>query len=412
MELTGSNGVEEVVGGVTLLDDGALDPAGEDLAAETGLLAERPAEGNGVDDVEALNHGANSTKTTDEVGLGLGEVGGHHLGELEEVGLAALGRVALVVQEAEVLVRAAGDLDEVEGGVLEDLAELLGLLGLEVLVLELGRVELDAHDEVGAGPGADGLGDLGDDAGAVLNGAAVAVGTLVGVGGKELGEQVAVGGVHLDAVTAGLLHVLGGVSEALDDAVDVLLSGRTGLGEGHAHDLLLELHIGGRDRVGLNGVPGKKFSNCSTNASMNDNIDLPDLSAGVADLGQEDGAVLVALGGHLLESLEALTLERSILGDDGVAHGLKVLGLEESVAGDDNTNVALAPSPVKVDELLGGNTTLLDVLEVPRRHTLGERSLQEAVLGGTARELELERLTQGGGVNVLGLKTGRRHVVG
>ncbi len=49
---------------------------------------------------------------------------------------------------------------------------------------------------------------LDDDAGAVLEGAAVAVGTQVGFVGEELLQQIAVGGMNLDAVEAGVLGEL------------------------------------------------------------------------------------------------------------------------------------------------------------------------------------------------------------
>ena len=67
----------------------------------------------------------------------------------------------------------------------------------------------------------DRIDDLDHDARAVLDGAAVAVGALVGLVGEELLQQVAVGGVDLDAVEAGILGAFGGVCVVGDDAGDL-----------------------------------------------------------------------------------------------------------------------------------------------------------------------------------------------
>ena len=60
--------------------------------------------------------------------------------------------------------------------------------------------------------------------GAVLDRAAVGVGALVAAVLQELVEQIAVGAMHLDAVEAGGLGVLGALAIGLDDAGDFVES--------------------------------------------------------------------------------------------------------------------------------------------------------------------------------------------
>lgn len=145
-----------------------------------------------------------------------------------------------------------------------------------------GRVGREADaDAVGADCIADGLGDLEREARAVLERAAVLVRALVRVGLEELVEEVAcvkkgvsgrlhqsldrsdalcacvsdhvereeqltVGVVDLDTVTAGLLDKeLGRVRVVADVVLDLLLGQRAGLGSS------LERHVGRRDDVGV-----------------------------------------------------------------------------------------------------------------------------------------------------------------
>jgi hypothetical protein len=79
---------------------------------------------------------------------------------------------------------------------------------------------------------ADGLGHgrhhFQQQAGAVLDAAAVVVGAVVGAGLEELVDQVAVGGVDLDAVEAGADGVLRGVAVGLHDARDLSASSARG----------------------------------------------------------------------------------------------------------------------------------------------------------------------------------------
>jgi hypothetical protein len=91
--------------------------------------------------------------------------------------------------------------------------------------------------------------------------------------------------MELDAVVAGLLEVLSGMSEAFDDVLNIFVCSSAGLCEGHAHDVALELDVRGGDGVLLDV--------------------LGNLAAGVADLADDKGSVLLGLGGELFEVFEA-----------------------------------------------------------------------------------------------------------
>jgi hypothetical protein len=66
--------------------------------------------------------------------------------EIDGEALALFGALALVF-EGERFVGAAKELDVVEAGLLEGLAQALGLFGREALVLEFDAVDLDPEDE-------------------------------------------------------------------------------------------------------------------------------------------------------------------------------------------------------------------------------------------------------------------------
>lgn len=132
-------------------------------------------------------------------------------------------------RHAWVLVRAAGDLDEVDAGgddepdLRHGVSDGVGRRGVDV-----DAVELDADAELSRGRGAYGLDDAHDELGARGGRAAVDVGTQVGARREELCEQVAVGAVELDALEAGVEALPCGAYKLVDDFVDVF--GGHGLG--------------------------------------------------------------------------------------------------------------------------------------------------------------------------------------
>jgi len=75
----------------------------------------------------------------------------------------------------------------------------------------------------------DGVCDFEEQAGAVLDGAAVLVGAVVRTVFKKLVEQVAVGGVDLDAIESGGLGVLRALHIVGDDAGSSAVSSARGV---------------------------------------------------------------------------------------------------------------------------------------------------------------------------------------
>lgn len=96
-----------------MLLDGAIDTAGEDVGAEVGFLRQRAPEPDAVDGFQGVHHGADGFESACDEGLGFGERGGDGLGELEEKGFP-LARAFALVEEPELLVRAAAELDKVK----------------------------------------------------------------------------------------------------------------------------------------------------------------------------------------------------------------------------------------------------------------------------------------------------------
>ena len=171
-------------------------------------------------------------------------------------GVAVLLNVQHVRHEARavVAVRMGADVQAACASLLKQLGEFAGLLDRRagVVVTEVRDVLLRAavehlNDEIAAHARADALDNLGDDAGAVLDGrAAVLVGALiVGEAREEGGEVVAARAVDLDAVVARLFVALRRVDEALNLRLHLLGGLHPAGGEARLH-LELVHRRGGR----------------------------------------------------------------------------------------------------------------------------------------------------------------------
>src|SRR5439155_6663646 len=113
-------------------------------------------------------------------------------GELEEVRLAAPGALGGAARHRGGLVRAAGDLEEVDVLGVQVRDDVEGFLLRESAALEVGGVQLDREDPVGPDRSADRTGDLEQEPPSPLGIAAPFIVSLVGRGGEELGDEVAV----------------------------------------------------------------------------------------------------------------------------------------------------------------------------------------------------------------------------
>lgn len=110
--------------------------------------------------------------------------------------------------------------DGIEAGFVHQPGGVDGVVNGEAAFKEIIRVQLGQNGIGRACFLADGIDDLAGEAGAVLNTAAVLVGTGVDGGRDEFAEEIAVCGVYLHAVKAHLLALLGRVREILLDLLD------------------------------------------------------------------------------------------------------------------------------------------------------------------------------------------------
>ena len=120
------------------------------------------------------------------------------------------------------------DVDVSEGKAVELLGDVreerVGIAVVHVVKLACGA---DANGDAVVSPDGDECGDdLEQEASAVFDGAAVLVGAVVAVVLKELIDEVAVGGVQLDTLEAGVFRSLGGAAIVFDDAGDLVESER------------------------------------------------------------------------------------------------------------------------------------------------------------------------------------------
>ena len=118
-------------------------------------------------------------------------------------------------------------------------------------VLDAVLVAVEAHDdrEVRTAPVAHRGDDLDEESGPALERTAVRIVPAVPCRGQERGEEVAVGGVHLDPVESSLLHPCGGVGEVANDALELSgrrlgVGGHLAAGEGRHPQQLVHRRVG------------------------------------------------------------------------------------------------------------------------------------------------------------------------
>ena len=201
---------------------------------------------------------------------------------------------------------ALDDVDEVDQpGRGEPAGDLQPLLAVDAVLGVLVAGEAEAEDHLGADPLADRLKHLEAEAHPVLEAAAVLVVAPVHQRGEELVEEVAVGG-DLDAVEPGGLHLLGAVGVGADDAGDVPVLHRLGVGA------VRRLAHGGRREDGQPVVRGPGGA-----------------AAEVGDLDHHRGTVVVALVAERLQPVDGLVAEEL-----DVAERLRAVGRHHGGAAD------------------------------------------------------------------------------
>ena len=210
------------------------------------------------------------------------------------------------------------------------------------LVHRIGHAELEGDGKIVAHLAADGAVHLEDEAAAALGVAAPVVVAVVGVGRAELADQVAVPGMDVDTVEAGLAQAPRALAERLDRFLDIGDAGRR--------------RPPGRDEV-LDGR-GRQRSHRRVAA----------LAAGVAELTENRAARVVdALG-------EALVgLDRCVVMDAGLAADVAPARVDVDVAGEDQAGAAAGDVEVEPGVVLGNDA-------VVARHRLRGRRTDEAVL--------------------------------
>lgn len=249
--------------------------------------------------------------------------------------VAVVGHVLRRMRPVPGVVGAVVAVEHVVAGFLKQLDDLLGLSHvaaefLELLagdgaleeVLRLGDDGVTQGDgEVRSGFLLDLLDDIGGEAQAVLQRAAVLVGTVVEVRDGELVESVAlVDGVDLDAVDTGLAQELGGLAEGGDALLDLLNGQRLGL------VVLLpavgRVGGGGAEVLGVHYRAGELADDRVVKAHADHVGDGHGTSAAGGQLDEQLGTGLVELLHVLLQGLvEALVVVQPAVAHD-VAHPL------------------------------------------------------------------------------------------
>jgi len=284
------------------------------------------------------------------------------LGELQEVRLAAPGALGGAAGHGGGLVGAAGDLEHVDVLGVELCDDIQGLLLGETAALEVGQVQLDREDLVGPDRDADRARDLEQEPPPTLGVAAPFVVALIGRRREELGDEVAVGTVQLDAVEARFDDDPGGLGEPRDQLEDLL--------------------PGERPRLRGSGMVAGDRARCDHAGGQADKR----LSPGVVDL--DDCRRASRLGGG---RPPAERREVPFVFDHDVARLPDRPAVDHDVAGDQHPGAAAGPPRVEALERLRRRAG--DAGEL-----LAHRRLHEPVLDGGAAPKGERRVEDAGGV--------------
>ena len=212
------------------------------------------------------------------------------------------------------LVPADAGVDDRRAGGLDGLGELPDLLQGGATLDEVEHGEAIDDDEVLADPLAHSSDDLDGEANSVVVGPSPLIGALVGPGGDELVDQIALGAHDLDAVITGVLSQGRAPREVVDRLLDLRAAHRLGRVEGDRR-----LDRARPDEVGVEGI-----------ASEVEDLEA-DLAARCVDgLGHQPVTRDLLVGGEDGPSLEGAT---GLVGCDATGHNeadptARALGVE------------------------------------------------------------------------------------
>lgn len=234
--------------------------------------------------------------------------------------------------------------------------------------LVIDRVDLDADTERGRDRSANRANHLDHDACTLLRRAAVLVRPLVAPGGQELGQQVAVRGVDLDAGEARVLGDGSGGGEAAHDVVNL----KVGHGAGRAED------------EGARGLGDEAGAEVDADGAGRDGLGADAAGAGadgglaarVVDLDEGGRAALAGGVGPARPGLDVVPPAEALVDGHVLARAL-VRRVHLHVARQQQAPVALGPQPVRVDEVRVRE-------HVAARPALGQCRLDEPVGQGQA----------------------------
>jgi len=245
------------------------------------------------------------------------------------------------------LVDSAGDVDGGRAGLFHGHGDGHAVLRMDIVLGDADLVEKfiggDAQGDgvILAAGLMDALHDLGGEPAAVFKAAAVLVGAVVGIGGEELADEIAVGGMELHAVEAGLLRADGGIDEVLHKALDLgSLKGAGGLLGKVAHP------VGGADH-GL--------------AAGEDGIGL---AAGMVELAEHPGVVPVHGGGHFCHAPDIPVAGQGKLAQ----HGRSVDFVYTADLGVDQPAPAGGSGLIEVDHVVRGSSVKVCDIGAHRAH--------------------------------------------